>query len=144
MFILFFSNHCNIPVSNILCMLCNSAVPSAPPDNENATDITTTSFVVLWEQPPPEHRNGIITHYRLKVENLCTHNTTYTTIQPSDVPYTVEHLTPYTTYNCSVRAATVNGTGNSTDETSITTDEDGQENYSLVPRLSGGEKSWYK
>ena len=119
-------------------------MPSAPPRAAEARDITTTSFSVLWQPPAPEDRNGVITHYRLRVENVCTRNTTYTTIQPSDVPYTVEHLTPYTTYNCSVRAATVNGTGNSTDETSITTLEDGQENYNLVPRPSGGEKSWYK
>ncbi|KAI8509923.1 hypothetical protein Bbelb_123510 [Branchiostoma belcheri] len=43
------------------------SAPSGPPENVTITNITTNSFVISWS--PPEHPNGIILHYNIRLKN---------------------------------------------------------------------------
>lgn len=89
----------------------SAAVPSGPPLLLSSNMVTSTSFKVRWQQPQPQDRNGIITYYRLRLENRRTSTLSYLNVQRNSVPYTVRNLSPFTTYTWAVAAATVNGTG---------------------------------
>ncbi|ESO07075.1 hypothetical protein HELRODRAFT_184662, partial [Helobdella robusta] len=43
-----------------------SDVPSKPPQNITVDTLSSTSIVVRWDSPGPEHENGIVTGYRIR------------------------------------------------------------------------------
>ena len=43
-------------------------IPSAPPGDLNAATLNLTSGLVSWTPPPPQHRNGILLQYSIKIE----------------------------------------------------------------------------
>ena len=42
-------------------------VPSGAPTNITVEALSSTSFLITWEPPPPSQHNGVITQYRLLV-----------------------------------------------------------------------------
>ena len=89
-------------------ILLSSPVPSGPPLDVAAVPSTPYSIMLSWSLPRSTYRNGIITGYTVRVtaasRTIFQGSTTATS-------YTVSSLSPYTRYNCSVAAKTVNGTG---------------------------------
>ena len=105
-----------------MCVLPYPIVPSAPPAMLTSSDITSTSFRVAWQQPEQQHRNGNITHYRLRLNKQDSSTYSYVNVEPL---YVVRSLSPFTQYTWSVAAATINGTGPYSSNTSIETQQDG-------------------
>ena len=112
---------------HIMCylLLLVFSVPDATPSVPEPSDVSSSSFSVSWEPPPPENSNGDIIYYILQLENLCNHSSTNRTVEPMDIPYTLLDLKPFTMYHISVWAATINGTGPPSSQT-VQTHEDGQ------------------
>ena len=79
----------------------------------------------MWQPPPVQTRNGIITHYKLRLENQRTGLAHFITIHSSSLSHNAVGLNPYTSYDCSVAALTVNGTGPYSSEHAVQTSEDG-------------------
>ena len=106
---------------NLCCGLFPHTVPSSSPLFFSSSMVTSTSFRVTWQPPSPQDHNGIITYYRLHVENQRSLTSRFITVQPSSIPYTVRNVSPFTVYNWSVAAATVNGTGPYSSDYSVQT-----------------------
>ena len=70
--------------------------------------LSPTSFLLEWDPPLEEDRNGVLTGYRLVLEwevgQECRMNTNHTS-------YNFTQLQQGTTYYCSVAAYTAIGTG---------------------------------
>jgi roundabout axon guidance receptor 2 len=43
-------------------------IPSAPPGDLNAVTLNLTSGLISWTPPPPQHRNGVLLQYSIKIE----------------------------------------------------------------------------
>ena len=103
-----------------------SSVPAKPPQNVQATTISSTEIMVTWDDIPGLDRNGIITNYEVQIEALDF---------PADIfvdPLTtttllilVTGLEEYVNYNISVRAYTSVGPGPYSDPMTERTLEDG-------------------
>ena len=69
------------------------------------SNITDSSFSLLWQDPPPEDQNGII---RLYFINITEEETGREFQLTSSAPHIfVEFLHPFYTYVCTVAASTV-------------------------------------
>ena len=83
-------------------------VPSEPPQNLQATKVSTDSITLQWEAPPLPSQNGAITGYTVQV--LKEDNRTY--LQLSKKPsLTVNNLEGDTAYSFSIAANTSIGAG---------------------------------
>ena len=99
------------------------AAPSAPPEDINATAISSTSIQLAWAPPPLDETNGIIREYRINITELETgDNQRLTTSTTSLV---VQNLHPYYTYEVLVRAHTVD-TGPFSSPVSVVTPQDSE------------------
>ena len=79
--------------------------PSSPPVMLTFSNITDTSFSLVWQNPPPEDQNGII---RLYFINITEEETGRQFQLTSSAPHIlVEFLHPFYTYVCTVAASTV-------------------------------------
>lgn len=115
----------NSPTGTLDITVSYSLVPSGPPTRPVSSDVTSTSFTLMWQPPPLQTHNGIITHYKLQLENTRTSVAHFITVHSSSLSHNVVDLSPYTSYECSVAALTVNGTGPYSSEHSVQTSEDG-------------------
>lgn len=102
-------------------------VPTGPPVNVELQSVTSTSAVISWREPSPDQHNGILLGYSVTVTNAketikLQINTTK--IFVSDV--VLSPLKPFTTYNVSAAAATINGTGPLSSPLEFTTAQAGQ------------------
>jgi len=43
-------------------------IPSAPPGNLRAGTMNSTAAIISWTPPPPQHRNGVLQLYHVKIE----------------------------------------------------------------------------
>ncbi len=43
-------------------------LPSAPPGDLAAATVNLTSGLITWTPPPPQHRNGLLLQYNIKIE----------------------------------------------------------------------------
>ncbi|XP_061225344.1 phosphatidylinositol phosphatase PTPRQ [Neopsephotus bourkii] len=80
--------------------------PDSPPQNVELINVTATEINLRWL--PPEHPNGLITHYEVLYSDsndVFIKNASFTSISLSE-------MKPYTLYNISVRAFTRLGHGN--------------------------------
>ncbi|OPJ85759.1 phosphatidylinositol phosphatase PTPRQ [Patagioenas fasciata monilis] len=80
--------------------------PDSPPQNVELINVTATEINLRWL--PPEHPNGLVTHYEVLYSDsndLFIKNTSSTSISLGE-------MKPYTLYNISVRAFTRLGHGN--------------------------------
>ena len=79
--------------------------PSSSPVMLTFSNITDTSFSLVWQNPPPEDHNGII---RLYFINITEEETGRQFQLTSSTPYIlVEFLHPFYTYVSTVAASTV-------------------------------------
>ena len=98
--------------------------PSAPPLSPVSSTITSVSFVLSWNPPDYYHQNGIITHYEILITEAETSTVvTYTSFSTS---LTVQSVHPAYTYQCTVAAVTVAGTGPFTTFFNVVANEDGK------------------
>jgi roundabout axon guidance receptor 2 len=49
-------------------------IPSAPPGDLNAVTLNLTSGLISWTPPPPQHRNGVLLQYSIKIETNKENN----------------------------------------------------------------------
>ena len=101
------------------------AVPAASPQSIQSVTINSSSALMTWQPPPPEHQNGIITAYVVSVlfEDNDTTVQQYTT---SSLSVTLEGLHPFSTYMVAVAAETGVGRGPFSSGFTIHTPEDGK------------------
>jgi len=89
--------------------------------------VTSTSAVISWREPSPDQHNGILLGYSVTVMNAKDNmklkvNATKNFI--SDI--ILSPFEPFTAYNVSVAATTVNGTGPLSSPLEFTTAQAGQ------------------
>ena len=96
-------------------------VPSGPPQNL-VSSVTSRTLTLSWSPPLPSQRNGVIISYLITCSlggNII--NSTRT----SSTSLTITRLQPFTSYTCSVSAATIVGDGPAA-TASETSDEDSE------------------
>ena len=64
-----FSNSCT-------SCACNLLVPSGPPINIAASDITSSSITLVWSPPDPREANGVIVGYKIMFTRVDFQDTT--------------------------------------------------------------------
>ena len=85
-------------------------------------NISSTSFVLSWSQPPTSQQNGIIREYTVNITEVETASSTV--LSSTTVSLFVHSLHPYYTYECVVSAYTVDN-GPYSEVLTVTTLEDG-------------------
>ena len=93
------------------------SVPSGPPENFTIT-VTSHRITFSWSPPFFLKWNGVITSYNLS----CNVGKHFSSIKLSGTSFEVP-IIPYTSYACTVSAATVAGNGPATTVISGVTDE---------------------
>ena len=98
-------------------------VPTRPPLSPTGEAVSPRSLLLSWSPPPPEHQNGIIRHYLVKI----TESETYQVFQhmTHTTSLSVPMLHPYYTYQWRVSAYTV-GEGPYTNVSTVRTPEDSE------------------
>ena len=92
--------------------MVHSTEPAASPENVQATSISSTAIMVIWEEVPAIDRSGIIINYEVRFEPLqFTAELSTGTINTPDLSVTITGLEEYVEYNISVRAYTSVGPG---------------------------------
>ena len=71
--------------------------------------MNSSSFVLEWQPPPINQRNGIIQYYLVMVDQV--ENATNITLTTNTTQITVGNLFPYYTYEVIIAAVTNPGTG---------------------------------
>ncbi|KAG8185972.1 hypothetical protein JTE90_003530 [Oedothorax gibbosus] len=61
------------PPSNSKTAQTSEDVPSAPPDNLQVRIVGPNSATISWSPPPPQHRNGMIQGYSIRVLDNSSH-----------------------------------------------------------------------
>ena len=79
--------------------------PSSSPEDFQAGALDSTSISLSWSPPLLENQNGIIRHYEVTLIALETEDIHIQTSTALSI--TITSLHPYTTYNCTVAAETV-------------------------------------
>ena len=102
-----------------------SIAPSSPPSEVVYGQVTSTGFVLSWNAPPPESRNGVVRHYIIS----CIEHETGAVFQRLTANSTAERLIDslhsFYSYTCSVAAVTVEE-GPFSFNVTITTAQDGE------------------
>lgn len=86
-------------------------IPSSPPSTMQAGLINTTTGWVKWGPPLPQHHNGIILGYKLKIYDNSTKPIAQMTFNSSATYISVNNLTRGVQYAAKVAAFTRIGTG---------------------------------
>jgi len=87
--------------------------------------LNSSSVFVTWQPPPPEHQNGIVTAYIVRV-SLVGNDTTPQYYNSSSLSQTLVGLLPFSTYMVAVAAETEVGRGPFSSSFTIHTPEDGK------------------
>ena len=101
------------------------AVPTASPQNVESMTVNSTTILMTWEPPPPEHQNGIIIAYvvNVSVEDNDIIPQQYST---SALSVALVGLHPYSLYMVAVAAQTGVGRGPFSNSITIRPPEDGK------------------
>lgn len=86
-------------------------VPSAPPNSIKAQPVTSSSALVSWQPPPPEHLNGMLLGYKLFVQGTYTPYTINLTINANTTSFLLRNLSSETEYVIQILAFTTMGNG---------------------------------
>ena len=81
------------------------AAPASSPVGVNSTNIESTSFLLSWNNPPPEDHNGIIRHYIMNITEENTGRMFQTASTTTHIMLVFLH--PYYNYTLVVSAVTV-------------------------------------
>ena len=116
-------------MSKELCLLyAFHVVPSSPPNNVSVGNITSTSFLVMWQTVPVIDMNGNITLYDVEYTQTTLSDATMPviiTVDSSTRTLELNGLEEYAEHSVRVRAYTSIGAGPYSDVLNITTNEDG-------------------
>lgn len=104
-------HYLSAPIQHILYLLLDTVVlvPSGTPLSFMATSISTRKFVLSWNVPEIIAINGILRKYILSVSESKSNLFLLEEIE-IDADYsneTIFNLIPYTQYNCSIAAVTI-------------------------------------
>ena len=94
-----------IKINSHSCFEYTSTAPTAPPDSVNGTSINPFTISLWWDEPPPNHQNGIIRYYVVHVLEMQTGR--FWTIYSVDTTLLVGALHPYYVYECNIAAITI-------------------------------------
>ena len=86
-------------------------------------DNSSSTLSALWMVP--ENTNGVISNYTIRC-NTTDSDIAPVTVDESTLSTTLEGLTPFTEYTCTISASTGAGEGGSSTPQTATTDEDGK------------------
>ena len=84
--------------------------------------MSSTIITLLWDPPPADAQNGIITQYRINITEVETGR--FFTLFSATTSVNVTSLHPYYTYNCAIAAATMIGVGPYTSVITVVTLQD--------------------
>jgi len=88
--------------------------------------VTSRSFSLAWDPPPPENQNGVIVHYIINVTYTVHSTTEMFQLFPTANTTWVYSLIPYTAYTCVIAAGTAVGVGPFSAAYVVTTSADGR------------------
>ena len=98
-------------------------VPTASPQNVQATPLSSTAFSLTWQPPPVDRQNGIILGYFINMTELESGR--HTQLIANTTLLTVNRLHPFYRYHFVIAAETVIGRGPPSREHLARTLEDG-------------------
>ena len=106
--------------------IVQSSVPATPPQNVQATAISSTEIMVTWDEVPGLDQNGIIIDYEVQIEPLDFPADIMTDLlTATNLSMLLTGLDEFVNYNISVRAYTSVGPGPYNDPVTERTLEDG-------------------
>ena len=106
--------------------ISQSSVPATPPQNVQATAISSTEIMVTWDEIPGLDQNGIITEYEVQIQPLdFPADLSVNLLTTTNLSILVTDLEEYISYSIEVRAYTSVGPGPYSDPVSERTFEDG-------------------
>ncbi|CAB4060483.1 ROBO2 [Lepeophtheirus salmonis] len=98
--------------SNSLHVQTMEDVPSAPPSDLLIEPMNSTSAIIRWSPPPPQHRNGVLLGYQIHVKgNGSTFHSNITTLNATTTSYILSNLTLHQKYSVRAVARTKIGLG---------------------------------
>ena len=110
------------------------SVPGAPPQGIQAFPESSTSLRIVWEPPPANKQNGIISYYKIFYVPKSRSDSEATFIEiknPTARDFIIDELMKWTNYRIWMLAGTSVGDGPKSSPIEIQTDEDGMYIYAL-------------
>ena len=117
-------------------ILPDFVVPSLPPQNLWANNISSTTLITKWNPVPLGFVHGRLRGYRVlyKEKNNPSAQYTIITVPPGIRMQTISNLRKFTYYTIRVLAFTVKGDGALSPPMNVTTDEDSKYKSDLTPQ----------
>ena len=85
--------------------------PSGAPRNAQSVALSSMSFILMWDEPPPDQQNGPIIGYTVQVMRVDSTDSIEAFTYDNDTSIIIDSLVPYTNYEWRVAGQTVAGTG---------------------------------
>ena len=108
--------------SNSLHVQTLEDVPSAPPSNLHAEMINSTSAILKWSPPPPQHRNGVLLGYQIHVKGNGSTFHSNLTLNATTTQFVLTNLSLNQEYSLRAVAFTKIGLGPFSPPASLTMD----------------------
>ncbi|GFS64213.1 roundabout homolog 2 [Trichonephila inaurata madagascariensis] len=99
------------PPSNSKIAQTLEDVPSAPPDNLQVRVIGPQMATISWSPPPPQHRNGLLQGYSIRILDNSSQLHAHITTNATTTSVTLTNLTIGSVYNIKAAALTASGMG---------------------------------
>ena len=117
-------------------VLLDFVVPSLPPQNLWANNISSTALITKWNPVPLGFVHGRLRGYRVlyKEKNNPSAQYTIITVPPGIRMQTISNLKKFTYYTIRVLAFTIKGDGALSPPMNVTTDEDSKYKSDLTPQ----------
>ena len=121
------SSHCHSPTVRL-----NShppLVPGAPPAEVNTYPESSSSLRVVWQPPPENKQNGVISYYKIFYVARAMSDSKHTVIKidnPGAREFVIDELDKWTNYRIWMLAGTSVGDGPKSLPIDVKTDEDGR------------------
>ena len=112
------------------------AVPGAPPALVTAYPESSSSLRVVWEPPPENKQNGVISYYKIFYVARARSDSEATVIEiknPGAREFVIDELLKWTNYRIWMLAGTSVGDGPKSAPLDIKTDEDGRCSVTSLP-----------
>ena len=102
--------------------------PTDGPSSITATNTSSSSISISWDDVPAEHQNGIITGYKVYIRKEGSSGTWYKE-DTSSKQLSKSGLDLWTTYDVKISAKTSIGEGVKSTIVKVRTDEDGKRQF---------------